>query len=229
MLKKQSRRFGFPSQRAFQWWSQNCRSPSGLFRNYFFVCGQLIGNPGVPQRVPFGQHFLGAQNLPVALCSCILIPKYYLFSHKLVVFLELTLLLPQFLGIYALVYHELLCDVLSPCCLHFKAHLLHIFRMSVEHFPNFLRIFLYIEMIFFFLHCAPKPQAVVVTTLCFISQRRISYFMLFICLITINIFRVFCNPCHGRFFRKEEKERNNLSRFNMRSYVKKIIDFDYTS
>ena len=56
-------------------------------------------------------------------------------------FFYVTLLLPPFLGRYALAYHESLCDVFFPCCLHFKAHLLYIFRMSVEHFPSFSRIF----------------------------------------------------------------------------------------
>ena len=68
---------------------------------------------------------------------------------------------PPFLSRYALVYHELLWDVLFSCCLHFKAHLLHIFRISFEHFSNLLRMFLLFNWFSFFLHCAPKPQAVV--------------------------------------------------------------------
>ena len=185
-----------------------------------FEVSQLILIGILPQRVPFGQHFFGGTKIACGILFLHFDRQNITYFLASLAFFQVTLLLPPFLGSYALVYHEQLCDVLFPCCLHFKAQLLHIFRMSVEHFPNFLRIFLYFEMIFFFLHCAPKPQAVVVTTLCFISQRRISYFMLFICLISIHIFGVFCNPCHGRFFRKEEKERNNQSRSNMRSYVK---------
>ena len=111
-----------------------------------------------PQRVPFGQHFWPHNNC-LWHSSCILITKYYPFSRKLTLFF-VTSLAPPFQGRFFLVYYESLCDILSPYCLQFKAHLLHIFRMSVEHLPNFLRIFLYIEMIFFFLHCALKPQAV---------------------------------------------------------------------
>ena len=36
---------GFSLSRAFQRWSRNCCSPSGLLANCFFVCVSLIGNP----------------------------------------------------------------------------------------------------------------------------------------------------------------------------------------
>ena len=41
------------------------------------------------QRVFFVQHFLDAQKLPETLYSCILITKYYPFSHKLTFSLSL--------------------------------------------------------------------------------------------------------------------------------------------
>ena len=40
----------------------------------------------MPQRAPFGQHFLNIQKLLEALCSCILITKEYHFSRKLTLF-----------------------------------------------------------------------------------------------------------------------------------------------
>ena len=41
------RRSEFSAPRAFHPWSRNCRNPSGLLANYFFVCVSLIGNPAV--------------------------------------------------------------------------------------------------------------------------------------------------------------------------------------
>ena len=75
-------------------------------------------------------------------------------------FFFVTLLVPSCLGRYSLVYHESLWDVLFSCCLHFKVHLLHIFRVCVEHVPNFLRFFLYVcQIIIFFLQSAPKTSS----------------------------------------------------------------------
>ena len=45
--KNRPSRSGFSSPRAFQRWSQNCRSPYGFFGNYFFVCVFLTLNPAV--------------------------------------------------------------------------------------------------------------------------------------------------------------------------------------
>ena len=97
-----------------------------------------------PQKAPFGQHFFGRTQIA---CSALFLHfdrKIYLFFLVSLPFFLGNLLLPLFWGRYALFYHESLCDIPFSCCLHLKAHLLHIFRMSVEHFPNFLRIFFFI-------------------------------------------------------------------------------------
>ena len=94
-----------------------------------------------PQRDPFGQHFSGRTKIA---CDTLFLhfdhQRLPIFSQAYLLFF-VTLLVHFFLGRFSLVYHESLRDVLFPCCLHFKAHLLHIFRMSVEHFANFLQIF----------------------------------------------------------------------------------------
>ena len=152
--------------------------------------------------------FFKHKNCHLTLCSCNLITDYYPFFCKpTCVSLPLhgplhswvTILLfssscsgmpfiPVVCSQSSFVAHFGMSLAHLRSCTGFFLSLLHIFGMSVEHFPNFLRIFLYIEMISFFLHCAPKPQAVVVTISHFISRRRVSYFMLFICLITLNSF-----------------------------------------
>ena len=45
--KNSPQRFRFSLPRAFQWWSQNCRSPSGSLGNIFFVCSYWGSNPAV--------------------------------------------------------------------------------------------------------------------------------------------------------------------------------------
>ena len=179
--------------------------PAAVFETHSLqlICGvyntQWSGQLQLPQRVPFVQYFfkhkVAISHSDLAIWSLII--TNFFASQRV--------FLCQFTGPFILGSLFFCLAVVVPGCplfllfaakahlLHILACLLHIFRMSVEHFPNFLRIFLCIEMIFFFLHCAPKPQAVVVTISHFISRRRVSYFMLFICLITLNIFGVCCN------------------------------------
>ena len=47
MYKNSQSQVGFSLPRAFQWWSRNCHSPSGLLANWFFVFMSLIGNLAV--------------------------------------------------------------------------------------------------------------------------------------------------------------------------------------
>ena len=98
----------------------------------------------IPQRAPFGQHFFGHTKIACDTLFLHFDHQRLLISSQAYLFFFVTLLLPSFLGRYSLVYHGLLRDVFFSSCLYFKVHLLHIFRMSVEHFPNFVRIFLHV-------------------------------------------------------------------------------------
>ena len=97
----------------------------------------------VPQRAPFGQLFWTHKTCLWHSVLAFWLPKITNFLASLPFFI-VTLLVSSFLGRYSLLYHELLWDVLFPRCLYFKVHVLHIFRMCVEHLPNFLRTFLYV-------------------------------------------------------------------------------------
>ena len=85
----------------------------------------------------------------------------------------------------------------NPICYTFLGSLLNMF-------PTSCVFLLYIEMIFFFLHCAPKPQAVVVTTLCFISQRRLIFHAIYLFnnnKYILSLLHSLKDTCFGNVFR----------------------------
>ena len=85
-------------------------------------------------------------------------------------------------------------------------------------------------MIFFFLHCAPKSQAVVVTTLRFISQRRVSYIFHAIYLFNNNkyIRSLLQSYITVNFGKIKERKGSIRKQYLILRYII-ILDFDYVS
>ena len=110
-----------------------------------------------PQRVPFVQHFFKAQKLPSH-------TLFLQFDHWLlpIIFKPTCVSLPLHRPLHPWVTVFCLAVVVPGCplfllfatkahLLHILACLLHIFRMSVEHVPNFLQIFSFILKLFYLL------------------------------------------------------------------------------
>ena len=148
---------------------------------------------------PFWSTFFEGTKIAcgTVLYSCILVIKYYLFSHKLTFFssalywclhfwvtIFLFIMSCSRMSLSSLVYTiKLIYCTFSGCLLN-------------NFLCNFLRFFFYLTDFPSFLHCAPRPQVVV-------SCRQL------ICLVSLNICRVLYALYSGNFWKEEQKETSS--------------------
>ena len=134
-----------------------------------------------PQRVSFVQH-----------CDTLFLHFDHSFSCKLTISWPLHWHLQFWITILLFTMGQCGLSFFPVVCRVRKARSLQIFRMSFKRFVltscGFVLCFHWIS---FFLHCAAKLQAVVVTSLHFISQKSASCFMLFIFKNNIRYFQDF--------------------------------------
>ena len=156
----------------------------------------------------------------MTICSCILITKDCQFSHKLTSFLpnvtgaSIVGLLFSCLPWFVAVWHFLLSFT-------FTVHMLHIFRICVGHFPNFLRVsFMFKYFSSFYILSAPKISSRSRHYFTFYFSKKSLIFHAIYLFNNIKYFFEFVTTLyHGKFWKEEEKGKDQ-SRYILRSYVK---------